>query len=1131
MRCSLAMALLLSGWSGMAQEPVQALSAWADSAGKVHVRWLTTSPAVCEVVVGDQRIPEDPSCLRGTTNNRDAGTGFAVNHRADFPAPGTWPLPVTIVGKLRDGTAFATEAIRVAQPVVPTGTVGRSQIAVTIDPGDWSGTTFPLSFGVPFPKGALVSPENVQLDPARNPLPGQCVAVTRWHDDQSIKWLRVDTVVPKGVRQLVLEFGTNVAPLPCQPWPMTGDIAALAQGLQLVDADGQLCPAQMQEPVIEEPGTIKRVQRLSGTLAPSGLTVVLRLHEWVGVPGQRLDVTLENPRTDQEMTALRSFSLRLPLAGTLRVGDLALPNGTRVLQREDHEFVVTPGDATGQRLDGIVRGDRNAVVLRNCWEQWPVAVRGEDGAVVFELCPDLPEGFYANRPDEDKLYYQIRDGKHSFRQGWSKTWHFWLGPATEAAGLAGELPVASLPPAWIEDSGALRHLAIASRDAFPGYDQAVADAIAHLPDQRERNREFGMMNFGDWYGERRWNWGNLEYDTGHAWLTQFVRTGNATFQRRAEEAVRHQRDVDTRHYAADPRRVGQQWIHSIGHTAGYYDNAYKHMKVYAGQGWSDNRGHVWSQGMFEHYLLGGDTRSWETAKLVADWAAGPQITNFQFGNAREPGWMTKLVMSAYYATEDPFYLNAASEMLRVTHEKSVATGDHGFYYHPLPAGHCDCPAGERHEGEAGFMLGVLMTGMKMYYDATGDETVADDIAKTGRFIVDTMWDPKEMGFRYTSCPRTGVTSASVWIMLEGLAFAANRRHDAQMADICRLALCQGWQALGGSGKGSGYVLCNSAQALDEFARLAGPGFAEFRLRRERITLSPAQRLLPLLVPNPDFEEGIDGWPSRGWTVERSTEVHHGGEASLRISGTVGGQNEYVNTRYDTASSPYEIRWLRPGGRYELSAWLRVDHLPDGAPTPSLRVTFRDAQGSRNGAATPAYDRARIGTWQRLAVLFDVPAWNTRNYLALNTNSRDDLTVEMYLDDVHLTPAGTPAPESPFVLRLDPTQAGGAAVAACPDFLGDPGVHGPGAAVWTVPDLPAGTYQLWARLGAGTSIAAVTANQTQVAAPLAAGELGWFPVGPVGHAGGELQLGLAGLNGQAQVGRLVLTNVGSEPPSP
>ena len=67
--------------------------------------------------------------------------------------------------------------------------------------------------------------------------------------------------------------------------------------------------------------------------------------------------------------------------------------------------------------------------------------------------------------------------------------------------------------------------------------------------------------------------------------------------------------------------------------------------------------------MFEHCLLGGDLRSWQTAKLIADWAAGPQTTNFIFGNARETGWMSKLVLSAYLATDDPFYLNAAKIML------------------------------------------------------------------------------------------------------------------------------------------------------------------------------------------------------------------------------------------------------------------------------------------------------------------------------------------------------------------------------------------------------------------------------------------------------------------------------------
>jgi len=100
---------------------------------------------------------------------------------------------------------------------------------------------------------------------------------------------------------------------------------------------------------------------------------------------------------------------------------------------------------------------------------------------------------------------------------------------------------------------------VASRAQFPGYDEALAAGIDRFLASRDGAREYGMMNFGDWYGERQWNWGNLEYDLGHGFLTQFVRSGKPSFFRRAEEAIRHQRDVDTRHHASDPRRVGQQW--------------------------------------------------------------------------------------------------------------------------------------------------------------------------------------------------------------------------------------------------------------------------------------------------------------------------------------------------------------------------------------------------------------------------------------------------------------------------------------------------------------------------------------------------------------------------------------------
>ncbi|MBT3289812.1 MAG: hypothetical protein HN380_20880, partial [Victivallales bacterium] len=654
MRFSLALAFLLTGILRAAEPQVHSVYAWADRRGQVHVRWLTADPAKCEVLWGTaqdaltNRVPEDPSCLRGTTNNRDAGTGWAVNHRADFLLPAAQPLFVAIKGATRAGVAFASEAAPVKMPPEPKGTVKRAQIQLRVDAGNWSLPNMPLTFGVPFPPGHLARTSHVRLLVGDRQVAVQTQAVTRWYRDQSIKWLRVGAVVPSGTRELTLEYGSDI-PLasPRASFSPAGNMIGIRKGLRLVDTEGRVQTVTVRD-TAGQAGRVKLSYRIRGVLAdasgPSGFEVVLQFHEWRGVPGvQRLDITLENTRTEEEMTALQSFSLQLPLKGSLQMGsgdaEQALAEGQRLFQREDHGFVVEPGGARGRRISGILRGKDQAVVLRNFWEQWPVAVTAGKDAVTLELCPKLPADFYAKRPDEDKFYYHIRDGKHTFRQGWSKTWHIWLGPAAGADGFAGDLPVVSVPPEWIENSGALRRIAVSTRDQIPGYDETVAAALQNLPASRDARREYGMMNFGDWYGERRWNWGNLEYDTGHAWLTQFARTGDSLFQRRAEEVIRHQRDVDTRHYAKDPRRIGQQWIHSIGHTAGYYDYEYKHMKLYAGRGWSDNRGHVWSQGMLEHYLLGGDTRSWETGKLISDWAAGPQITNFAFGNAREPGWM------------------------------------------------------------------------------------------------------------------------------------------------------------------------------------------------------------------------------------------------------------------------------------------------------------------------------------------------------------------------------------------------------------------------------------------------------------------------------------------------------------
>lgn len=1124
------------------------LDAWADLEGAAHVRWITAQgdPAKGQVEYGPTAklglvMAEDPSVLRGTTNNRDAGTGWANNHRADVHAIKTWPMHLRVTGTTRSGRAFASQPIVLNRPEQPLGRAQDERIRIAIDPGDWKLQRLPITVGIPFAKGEWGDAAWARILIAGKEVACDVKAVVRWREDQSIKWARVDFLAPAAAREAVFEYGRKVARLKSEPDapPLAAEGARLLIAAELLDQRGKRYRNVVETSQLEESNAVKSVVKVSGHhLAEDGsrlFAFTARYHRWPEAKLQRVDYTVENDITQSEFTSIQSLAIGLPgsrTTGRYTVGSpgksLDLADGERILQREDFEWIREPAGEKGKRLAGLVRlGGDDWAVMRHLWEQWPASVEVRDGQVFFGLCPRLPAGFYAKRADEDKLYYQIRDGLHTVRQGFSKTWEFWLwhGDANVSPSLLGEKPVASVPAEHVEGSRALQGLGVASRGQFPGYDEALAGGIDRFLASRDAAREYGMMNFGDWYGERQWNWGNLEYDLGHCFLTQFVRSQKPDFFRRAEEAVRHHRDVDTRHYASDPRRVGQQWTHCMGHTAGYYPGSYKDMKVYASPGWSDNRGHVWSQGMFEHYLLGGDQRSFDTAKMISDVYGGPGTTNYSFFNAREPGWVGKMQMAAYLATDDLFYLNAARILLDAVHEKSLATGDHGFHFHKLPTGHCNCSDDRKHDGEAGFMLAVEMTAQRMFYEETGDKRVAEDIVKTARFIADTMWIPARKGFRYTPCPFTS-PSAGGWIQLHGMAFAARYAKDERLAEICRQALAAGWENLPTSGKAAGYILCSSAQALDEMGQLPGTGFRELLQQIAAVVNSPAIRLLPTVVPNPDFEKNLDGWLSRGWKVERCQEIKHSGAWSLKISGVQGRQGEYVATTYDTTGSPYEIKSLVPGRKYRLSAWLRVDHITPGAASPSLRIQFRDARGSRSAAATNAYDLARLKTWQKLVVDFIVPDYNTRNYIALSTGTRNKVDIEMYFDDVSIVPADAGGEEPYSYVELNSEKAvvsGGARLEPLPYFPQWTTIRGPGTAAWRASVPVAGTYRVWLRAWSAGRAPRATIDgkempgRSEIASPT------WQFLGKAVLPAGDRTLSIQLGQGAATVGGLVLTN--------
>jgi len=154
--------------------------------------------------------------------------------------------------------------------------------------------------------------------------------------------------------------------------------------------------------------------------------------------------------------------------------------------------------------------------------------------------------------------------------------------------------------------------------------------------------------------------------------------------------------------------------------------------------------------LLDHYFLTGDRRSLEVATRIGSKAAFRVTTDFDFGNCRSAGWPLILAVAMYNATYDKAYLNAAKIMVEKVLQRQ--TPDRGGWVRALRRDHCrNTPP---HHGNAAFMVGVLLSGLKKYHRETQDERVAKSIIAASDYLINELWIPKNKCFRYTSCPDT-----------------------------------------------------------------------------------------------------------------------------------------------------------------------------------------------------------------------------------------------------------------------------------------------------------------------------------------------------------------------------------------
>lgn len=522
---------------------------------------------------------------------------------------------------------------------------------------------------------------------------------------------------------------------------------------------------------------------------------------YAGLPWIHVQYTWGNDVDTSAMSEFKSIGLSVPLrsdenwrwtvgldrpAGRPTVegrGDFGL------LQTKDDQFELQAGSDSDHgpgRAPGWIDVSNGrwglTTTVRDFWQLYPKGLYVLDKSLSIDLCLGFPAGTYdkCSKLDEIKHYFYLMGGRYKIACGVQKQHDLLLafhrgefGPKARQVAQAFQEPLLAVcPPERYCDTRVLGEILPATTGRWPDYEKTCEAVYRGYVKQQQQGHEYGLLNFGDQWGERKVNWANGEYDHHHALLLQFARSADRRWYFLGDRAARHAIDVDTCHYG--PHRGGE-WIHSMGHTGGYFKEPYEGNGI-PGPGFTVS--HTWTEGFCDWYGLSGDPTARENAIFVADHFDGAYLNNYDYPNARTNGWHLLLTMATYRLTGDPFYLNAARIIVRRTLELQSPEGG---WQRQLVTGHCyDMP---RHRGEANFMLGVLAGGLEEYYREVPDPRVVQAIVGGARQALRELWVDKSNAFRYTSCPNSPVTTANNDMTAEILLFAHRLDPQPQFAEV------------------------------------------------------------------------------------------------------------------------------------------------------------------------------------------------------------------------------------------------------------------------------------------------------------------------------------------------------------
>lgn len=616
-------------------------------------------------------------------------------------------------------------------------------------------------------------------------------------------------------------------------------------GIVLTTPDGERFRADLAQAnmTFEQFGPLRACVRIEGNhQAENGdkmFRYVIRLHAFRGQPFLKIDYTFINDDQNSIMTSIDSIEVVFETGtegGEQMVLEAKVVTPSLLYQVDDQKYEVN-GMKAGRRAPGWAAIGTStgglAVGVREFWQNWPKSLQVAPGELTVGLCPDFKPGFYDGRSllEETKHTYYLRDGVYTLKIGVARTHQMWATffagnpPIDELTNFfrATEKPLlARCSPNYIVETGVLGQCPPADPKKYYRYD-AWLDSMfqQHLIDQ-ETVRENGMLNFGDWWHLEKFGggWGNQEYDTSHNFMQQYLRSGDRRYFDRARQGAMHLMDVDICHATnrhlhkideSARAQPGQIWTHSVGHTGGYYDGAPLEIRDGLQRGHLQDTGHVWVGGLCDTYLLTGNRRMLDVAKLAADRVASECPTRYS-DHIRGIAWPLNLLITAYETTGEERYLAAAHrqwDTLRANLDQKQG------WVIMLAYGHCTAKStGQRCRGQNSYMLALMLSTLARYHQITGDPEVLEGLTIGLDQMIRESWDEQHKTFYPTSCVHQRDKPPAAYCptaFLSSLAFAheiartGNKEHLRIYRLALKTALTEGADQQTQSGGQAGYA--------------------------------------------------------------------------------------------------------------------------------------------------------------------------------------------------------------------------------------------------------------------------------------------------------------------------------------